>query len=100
MASEKGSGTKRKIDEVTDVKDEGTGGGNNDSITLYEYLTKEESLQEEALQQMMAKNWGNEKECTYAKGYITQPVYSCVTCSVANNETVCFFFTQSSFCRL
>ena len=27
------------------------------------------------------ENWGDENACTYNKGYIHQPVYSCITCS-------------------
>ncbi len=36
----------------------------------------------------MSQNWGDETKCTYAQGYIDQPVYSCRECSERTGKQV------------
>jgi hypothetical protein len=36
----------------------------------------------------MEQNWGDETKCTYAEGYIDQPVYSCRECSEKTGKQV------------
>lgn len=57
----------------------GGGGGGSDSLSMQEVLEREQRLQEEAREQMR-QNWGKENQCTFAEGYIRQPVYACLTC--------------------
>jgi E3 ubiquitin-protein ligase UBR7 len=53
-------------------------------------------LEEEA-QEEMSQNWGDETKCTYAKGYIDQPVYSCRECSERTGKQV---RERSYHCRI
>ena len=53
-------------------------------------------LEEEA-QEEMSQNWGDETKCTYAQGYIDQPVYSCRECSERTGKQV---RKRSYHCRM
>jgi hypothetical protein len=83
MEPNRGSGTKRKLDEVTGEEDEAEGTNDDRVTTLEEYYYGEgslQSLQQEAQHQMKnAKKWGKEGVCTYDRGYIKQRVHWCET---------------------
>jgi hypothetical protein len=53
-------------------------------------------LEEEA-QEEMSQNWGDETKCTYAQGYVDQPVYSCRECSERTGKQV---RERSHHCRM
>lgn len=51
--------------------------------TAPEIVAAEEELEEEA-QEVEEEDWGDERSCTYSRGYYEQPVYSCKTCANKN----------------
>lgn len=53
-------------------------------LTLTEFLALSEEV--EAIN---TDDWGEEDVCTWSKGYIEQPVYSCITCSVQKGDNRC-----------
>jgi len=56
-------------------------------------------LEEEAKWQMN-NNWGDEKACTFYRGYIEQPVYACVTCQTETGQKFGFCYGCSMNCHL
>ena len=58
----------------------------SNSITLQELIDKEEELEQEAYEKLKEPQWGDETRCTFSDGAISQPVYSCLTCSKQGGE--------------
>lgn len=48
----------------------------------------------------MSQNWGDETKCTYAQGYIDQPVYSCRECSERTGKQFGFCYGCSMKCHV
>ncbi len=53
--------------------------GEEKGKTASELVDEMDEMEREALENIH-QNWGDESVCTYAEGYISQPVYSCLTC--------------------
>jgi len=72
-------------------------------VTMPQLVDAYNSLIEEA-QIQESQGWGDEDKCTYHEGYISQPVYACVTCTDKNNnmngEVFGFCFGCSMSCHL
>ncbi|KYQ90741.1 ubiquitin protein ligase E3 component n-recognin 7 [Tieghemostelium lacteum] len=66
---------RRGDDEIISIQD-----------ALQDHIDNQQHLLDEALHQHSEK-WGDEEHCTFEKGYVTQPVYSCGTCNKNNQKS-------------
>jgi E3 ubiquitin-protein ligase UBR7 len=57
--------------------------------TAVDLVNEMDELEAEA-EATLSENWGVEGKCTFDDGYISQPVYSCLTCAKDTPVGVCF----------
>lgn len=69
--------------------------GNDEVLTLQEYIDRETALEAEARETLPGKF----DECTYHLGYINQPIYVCLGCLKDNGKPAAICYACSISCH-